>query len=212
MKTIFLLLLSTFLLSADPKDMKELLPPAATPTNFYTAVYGGAEFAENYGDETQSQTALQARTITTCEARANCCTSTTKLEDIQDSSGLDSGVDWVAGAKFGYNFDSSWFLQPAVESEFIYLNKDSAFAGFINGVERLQLIPRVTPYVGIGVGAEDLQLPRGRELDFAGQAFGGLDLELSSHWSVFSEYKFIDALAVGQIQQHVVVAGVKYNF
>ena len=66
------------------------------------------------------------------------------------------------------------------------------------------------------------------DLAFAAQGLGGIDVKLSKHISLFGEYKFIDAINPnlsgaggggtyyhynpGQIQQQVVVAGVKYNF
>jgi opacity protein-like surface antigen len=68
----------------------------------------------------------------------------------------------------------------------------------------------------------------GDDVVFAAQALGGFDYALNKHWALFGEYKFIDALNPNlggnggggshysynpdQIQQHVVVAGVKYNF
>jgi len=71
----------------------------------------------------------------------------------------------------------------------------------------------------------------GDDVDFAFQALAGFDYEVCPHWVLFTEYKFIDALGtdikytnVGgvsgldyrfkpdQIQQHLITAGVKYNF
>jgi transposase len=70
----------------------------------------------------------------------------------------------------------------------------------------------------------------GSDVDFAGQALAGFDISLGDHWSIFTEYKFIDAVGTDlkvsnyggtgldyrfkpdQIQQHLAVAGLKYNF
>jgi opacity protein-like surface antigen len=67
------------------------------------------------------------------------------------------------------------------------------------------------------------------DLDFAAQALAGFEFRLCGHLSCFTEYKFIDALGTDghstnlpasntyrfqpdQIQQHLITAGVKYDF
>ena len=156
-------------------------------------------------------------------------------------------------------------LQPAVEVEAMYIGMGSKAteslgaapvhdstswnnaAGFVNGILRFKLtdsgsfFSRLTPYVGVGVGAEyltthtDLQIGganaggvNDQDVDFAAQGLVGVDYALNQHWTVFTEYKFIDAIgadfvssagaagtyrfAPDQIQQNIATLGVKYNF
>jgi len=70
----------------------------------------------------------------------------------------------------------------------------------------------------------------GSDVDFAFQGLAGFDYTIFGDWDLFTEYKFIDALGTDikytnagnsgfdyrfkpdQIQQHLITAGVKYNF
>jgi opacity protein-like surface antigen len=147
-------------------------------------------------------------------------------------------------------------LQPAVEAEAMYIgDSESAnfFGGsekistnsadfFLNGILRFKNSSIVTPYLGVGAGLQyitthgDLSAPGAHltgldtsDLDFAGQALAGFDVQIAPHLSLFSEYKFIDALGTDgkssnlpggatyrfkpdQLQQNLVTAGVKYSF
>jgi opacity protein-like surface antigen len=127
--------------------------------------------------------------------------------------------------------------------------KDSfnSAAWFVNGILRFKNSSIVTPYIGAGVGGQYITIHgqatyttfpvnptisglNGSDLDFAGQALGGLDVAITPQISLFGEYKFIDAIGtdaktsnVGstnetyrfkpdQIMQNVVVLGLKYSF
>ena len=100
------------------------------------------------------------------------------------------------------------------------------------------------PYVGVGAGVEyvtshtDLtfNIPfhpgnvGSQDVDFAAQALAGIDFNINRHWTLFTEYKFVDAIGtdlkspdVGssgvdylfkpdQLQQNLATVGVKYNF
>ncbi len=126
---------------------------------------------------------------------------------------------------------------------------------FLNGILRFKNPSIVTPYLGLGVGLEyftthgdyqdavalfnNFNLPAGThvhatgmdtsDLDFAGQALIGFDVKVTSHISLFTEYKFIDAIGndgknaqflngdtyrfkPDQIQQNLVTAGITYAF
>ncbi len=146
-------------------------------------------------------------------------------------------------------------LQPAVEAEALYIGdteRANFFGGseklstnsgdfFLNGILRFKNSSIVTPYIGVGLGLQyisthgDITAPGAHltgldadDIDFAGQALVGFDVKVAEHISLFSEYKFIDAIGtdakasdVGggtyrfkpdQLQQNLVTAGVKYTF
>ncbi len=149
-------------------------------------------------------------------------------------------------------------LQPAVEAEGLYIGMDDSHASgsfggntqfstnsgdfFITASIRLKNSSRVTPYFGIGAGLQyitthgQLSTPAGTatgldtsDHDFAAQALAGFDVAIADHLSVFTEYKFIDAIGTDgksddigggstyrlkpdQLQQHLIMAGVKYSF
>jgi opacity protein-like surface antigen len=117
---------------------------------------------------------------------------------------------------------------------------------FVNGILRLKNKSIVTPYFGLGVGGQYINTSasttvtsgaggasinnlNSNDLDFAFQALGGFDVAITRHFSLFTEYKFIDALGTDaksdaygfgltyrfkpdQLQQNLVVAGLKYTF
>jgi opacity protein-like surface antigen len=116
---------------------------------------------------------------------------------------------------------------------------------FLNGILRFKNDSIVTPYIGAGPGLQYLtthgQFAGGRgvslitgvntsDLDFAAQALAGFNVQICQHVSLFSEYKFIDAIGTDgksanfagsggtyrfkpdQIQQDLITAGVKYSF
>jgi opacity protein-like surface antigen len=255
-------------------DMKEIAAPVIAPSDagFYVAIYGGAQFATDYGNDRQTLSYPGGSTVSSNDP-------------------FSSSWGGAGGIKGGYNFESfpvcdtmSLRIQPAVEAEALYLGASStsgfngkpesaqgvfvnappppiavsatthdsynSAAWFINGILRFKNSSIVTPYIGLGVGGEYVTIHgdattnipgtptypgpthitglNGSDLDWAGQVLGGLDFAVANHFSIFTEYKFIDAIgtntasnAVGfatyrfkpdQIQQHLIVAGVKYSF
>lgn len=244
----------------DSKDMKEMVtPPTLRPeAGPYVGVYGGAQFATDYGNQRQTFTGTAGSPLPAGST-------------IIASSNITSDWGGVGGIKAGYNFESfpicdtlSLRLQPAVEAEALYLGTTStttlsasgvsasentsynSAAWFVNGILRFKNESIVTPYVGLGVGGEYLtthadattNVPGvghvtgidGSDVDFAGQALAGFDVTVAPHFDIFTEYKFIDAFGTDiktaniagsgidyrfkpdQIQQHLIVAGLKYNF
>jgi opacity protein-like surface antigen len=235
----------------DSKDVKQMSQTATEcDAGFYVAAYGGVNFSTDYGDRHASLAGPAGFAATTPD-------------------NIHSEVGGVGGIKAGYNFQSfavcdGLRLQPAVEAEGLYIGMGSKYtsvvpgyndqtswnnaAGFVNGIVRFKLtdsgsfFSRLTPYLGIGVGAEyltahtDLNFAGGAhpgdvgdsDVDFAAQALGGLDYAITPHISLFTEYKFIDALgasfnsnigggntyrfAPSQIQQNLATVGVKYTF
>ena len=242
-------------------DMKEMAAAAETSPSdagFYVAAYGGAQFFTDYVDPHQTVSCSGGETFTT-------------------NNSIDSGWGGAAGLKGGYNFDSfpiadfmQLRLQPAVELEALWKGTTStssfsgictcgcpidgttndsfnSAAGFVNGIVRFKNSSFVTPYIGIGAGAEYITIHAdvpthnsftstnthitgldGSDLDFACQALVGLDFAIADHYSIFMEYKFIDAFGTDitmtnagggfyhfnpdQILEHLLVIGFKYTF
>lgn len=241
----------------DMKDMKQV-SPVMNPSDagFYVAAYGGVNFSTGFGDRrTVTSTPGGSNFNVTPDATHSDVGGVGgikggyRFESIPVGSGfrLQPAVEvealyigmqskqaggGVAGAAVGYNDKTTY----------------NNAAGFVNGIIRFKadqgFFSRFVPYVGIGVGAEyvtahtDLTFNNGvhpgnagdSDLDFAAQALVGVDYALTSHWTLFTEYKFIDALGtdlkspnVGntgvdyyfkpdQLQQNLATVGVKYNF
>ena len=244
---------------ADPKDMKDIQVQTTAPqpinNPFYVAVYGGANFSQNYGNDHASAS----------------------IPGFGGGSakGANSG-DWgsVGGVKFGYEFRAweyrKFHITPALEVEGLYLGsglnssyginlKGTSFTSnshtnfndaalFVNGILNFKNESMFTPYLGVGVGGEYVNADEthsqlaadgatvgsgtnhANDIDFAVQGIAGLNARLNEHWSLFTEYKFIAVINpslnysnVAQtgtdyrfhpdyIGQHIVTAGVKYNF
>jgi opacity protein-like surface antigen len=242
-------------------DMKQMQAPAAispSDAGFYVAAYGGAQFDTGFGDNRQTlsyhgENITSSNTIKgppdwywggaggikggyNFESFPICDTMKIRLQPAVETEAL-----WLsAGSK-------STFTGPYGSSAADSNNFNSA-AWFINGILRFKNSSIVTPYIGIGAGGQYLTIGRGQastnipgyshvtglngsDLDFAGQALAGFDFAIADHWSIFTEYKFIDAIGTDaktnnvagvsgltyrfkpdQIQQNLVVAGVKYSF
>ena len=232
--------------SKDMKDMKQVAPMQQSDAGFYVAAYGGAQFDTGYGDNRQ--------TLSTPAGS----TTTTNL-DIHSHwggvGGFKAGYNFESfpvGNMFGLR------LQPGMEFEALYIGMDPSFvnagvpntterfstnsaAVFVNGILRFKNESIVTPYIGAGIGGEYITqhdrfyTPASEtglvtsDFDFAGQALFGLDVQICQHVSLFSEYKWIDAIGTDakstngpggstyrfkpdQIQQNLITAGVKYTF
>lgn len=127
---------------------------------------------------------------------------------------------------------------------------------FVNGILRFKNGSIFTPYIGTGVGLQYItthgdyedaiviprngfNLPVGTQvhatgldtsdLDFAAQALIGVSVPITSHITLFTEYKYVDALGTDgkstnflngltyrfkpdQVQQNLITAGITYNF
>jgi opacity protein-like surface antigen len=127
---------------------------------------------------------------------------------------------------------------------------------FLNGLVRFKNGSIFTPYIGLGVGLQyvtthgdfedaifqpvnNLGLPVGShvhatgldtsDLDFAAQGLIGVSVPITSHITLFTEYKYVDALGTDgkstdflksetyrfkpdQLQQNLITAGITYNF
>lgn len=237
----------------DPKDMKgmtQLTPPPASDAGYYVGAYGGAQFATAYGNNRQTIYPVKGfgTNITTTPIHSNWgWVGGVKFGYMFDSQPL---CDWMnlrwqpaveaEGIYIGDNSHATSLAGPGSHEEFSTNSGDF----FVNGVLRLKNSSLVTPYFGVGAGLQyftshtTLHGPTGgfigtgldtSDLDFAAQALAGFDFRLCDHASIFTEYKFIDAIdndslstnlpasntfrfRPDQIQQHLITAGVKCDF
>ncbi len=252
--TAFLALTSLALHAGDAKDMKAMTPPMPPPDEgFYMAAYGGAQFDTDYGNQRRNL----ALPTTGANANVNFVDTVSnwggvggikagyKFDPylITDGFSLQPAVEGEALYIGGTSFGSA--RAGTFNGAFNEITSYNSTAWFVNGIVRFKLDFPLTPYIGVGAGGEyitthtHLTSPTvagevsgldGSDVDFAAQALFGLDYAFTSHWTVFSEYKFIDALgtdikysnAAGsggdyrfkpdQIEQNLITAGVKYNF
>jgi opacity protein-like surface antigen len=232
------------------KDMKQM-STEQSDAGFYVAGYGGAQFDTAYGDNRQTLSVggfgndstnsdIHSRWggVGGIKAGYNFQSFPVgnfmglRLQPAVEAEGMYIGMDDShAAGSFG----------PGVNTRF------SSNAGdfFLNGILRFKNNSIVTPYVGVGAGLEyytthtTLDFDGGSvtgldtsDLDFAAQGLFGLDVQICKHISLFSEYKFVDAIGndgknssfpagpfnatyrfkPDQIQQNLITAGVKYTF
>jgi opacity protein-like surface antigen len=237
----------------DPKDMKGMTPMAPPPVSdggYYVSAYGGAQWSTSYGNNRQTitpSTGFFGTNQTTTTIHSNWGgVGGVKFGYAFDSEPL---CDWMSlrlqpaveadALYIGDNSHATSFAGPGSQEKFSTNSGDF----FINGVLRLKNSSIVTPYFGAGAGLQYITThgtlwgPGNRmvsgvdtsDLDFAAQALGGFDFRLCDHVSLFTEYKFIDALGTDghstnlpasntyrfkpdQIQQHLITAGVTYAF
>jgi opacity protein-like surface antigen len=235
----------------DMKDMKEIKQMAATPESdagFYIAAYGGSQFSTDYGNNRQTSSSLFA----------NGGTNTTIHSGWGAVGGLKGGYNFnsfpisnfmslrlqpaveAEGLYIGDHSSASNLAGPGSSEHFSTNSGDF----FVNGILRFKNSSIVTPYIGAGVGLQyftsngSINEPSAgisarnldtSDVDFAAQALFGLDVAVAKHVSVFTEYKFIDAIGVDgsasnvpgggsyhfkpdQLQQNLITAGVKYSF
>jgi hypothetical protein len=236
----------------DTKGMMQTSPTLRSDAGFYVAVEGGAQFSTDYGDNKQTFSGPGGGTATTTTTihsnwggvggiRAGymfnsfpvCDTMHLRLQPAVEAEALYIGDDSHATDLAG----------PGSSEHFTSNSGDF----FLNGILRFKNSSIVTPYVGVGAGLQyltthgSIAVPAAgvtdtgldtSDLDFAGQALIGFDVAVCNHVSIFTEYKFIDALgedgkstnvpgALGggtyrfkpdQIQQNLITAGIKYSF
>lgn len=164
-----------------------------------------------------------------------------RLQPALELEALYIGDNSTSSGTFGNVFDAT--TVPTESHGTISTNSADLF---VNGVFRFKNKSIVTPYIGAGLGGQYLTIHgqanvssiagganitgiNGSALAPAAQVFGGFDIAFTTHWSIFTEYKFVDAIGADvksglngygltyhlkpdQIQQNLVVAGVKYSF
>jgi opacity protein-like surface antigen len=227
----------------DPKDVKNLNVSTTTPppgNGFYVGAYGGANFAQFYGTDSRGSSrddwggAGGLKLGYTFAPRP-------AWQNVQVQPAVE-----VEGLYLGTESNTRYHLGGPYTTT--ARNNFDSGAGMVNGILNFKTACCVTPYIGAGVGGEYLNedsshytlfkngtpIAKGdRSSDdfvFAPQAIVGVDIALTKHWSLFSEYKFIAAIDPrfnynnvsgsganehfnpGFIGQNLAVAGLKYSF
>jgi opacity protein-like surface antigen len=237
----------------DTKDMKQM-DNRVSDAGFYVAVLGGAQFSTDYGNnrQTASGTGLFGASGTNQTIHSNWggvggLKAGYKFESFPICDWMQLRLQPAVEAEALYIGDDSHASDLAGGGSFEHFTSNSGDF-FINGILRFKNSSPVTPYIGAGPGLQYItthgyiNVPAAgltatgldtSDLDFAGQALFGLEYAVAPHFSIFTEYKFIDALgtdgkstnaptALGsgatyrfkpdQIEQHLITAGIKYNF
>jgi len=232
----------------DMKDMKQVSQPIESDAGFYVAAYGGANFSTDYGNRRTVFSAGGANATVTPDAVHSGIggvggikggynfdsfpvTEGLRLQPAVEAEALYIGMTSKASSNGAYSDSTSY----------------NNAAGFVNGIIRFKItdgfMAHFVPYVGVGVGAEYVTSHtslnfRGvqagdagaSDFDFAAQALAGIDYNIDRHWTIFTEYKFVDALGTDlkspsvtprggdyrfkpdQLAQQLATVGVKYNF
>jgi len=216
----------------DTKDMKEIAPVTAPVSDaaFYVAAYGGANFSDSYGNKREVLSFGGAN----LDVGANHThTGLGGVGGIKvgyqfDSYEITEGFRLqpaVEGEALYIGGESEQNIIFGIDHEkFSYNSADF----LVNGIVRFKIegCP-VTPYVGVGVGLQYItvhgegNIPLlgahitgfdDQDIDFAAQALAGLDFKLCDHWTLFGEYKFIDALGTNLSLPVTAVPGLTYRF
>lgn len=232
----------------DMKDVKQMAPANESDAGFYVAAYGGAQFDTNYGDNRQTVTTATGSTETTNARIHSGWGGVGGIKGGYNFQSFDAGFLGVrlqpaVEAEALYIGNDSHSTHTFAAADFGHFTSNSGDF-FVNGILRFKNSSMVTPYVGIGAGLQyitthgTLVAPGGTlaatgldtsDLDFAAQGLAGFDIALCNHISVFTEYKFIDAIGTDgkstdigggstyrlkpdQLQQNLITAGVKYTF
>jgi opacity protein-like surface antigen len=233
--------------SKDMKDVKQVAPTVQqSDAGFYVAALGGVNFDTWYGNNRQT---LSSRTGSTISSQSDIDSGWGGVGGVKigynfesTSAGfllLQPAVE-LEGLYVGMNASNSANVFGAGNSEHFSTNSADVF---LNGILRFKTGSIITPYIGLGVGGQYLTqhaviTPAAggpitgldtSDFDFAAQGLFGIDVAITEHLSLFTEYKFIEAIGtdaknanVGagstyrfkpdQIQQNLITAGVKYTF
>jgi len=245
--------------SKDMKDTKQMAQTTQSDAGFYVAALGGANFDTDYGDKRQTVTGPDGLGTLTSHAGISSNYGgvaglkagynfqsfpianfmSLRLQPAVEAEGL-----WI---NTNDNTSRTTLGGPFNANQHFSTNSGDFF---LNGILRFKNSSIVTPYIGVGAGLQyitthgdaDINVGstpidhitglNGSDLDFAGQALAGFDVALCQHVSLFTEYKFIDALGTDarttsfggspggftyrfkpdQIMQNLITVGVKYSF
>jgi opacity protein-like surface antigen len=233
----------------DMKDTKQMAPVEQSDAGWYVAAFGGTQFMTDYGNDHQ--------TITGNATGSTVSTNADIHSDWGGVGGVKLGYNFQSepfGNFLGLRLQPGIEAEAMYIGQDGNHENDAFVPGgnvrfttnsadfFLNGILRFKNDSIVTPYIGLGVGMQYLTT-HGQftapgvatatgldtsDFDFAGQGLFGIDVAITKQVSLFTEYKFIDAIAtdaknstVGnstyrfkpdQIQQHLITAGVKYTF
>jgi opacity protein-like surface antigen len=242
----------------DTKEMMQISPTPRTDAGFYVAALGGSQFSTNYGDNRQTEDdgifGLSASSTTKIHSDwggVGGLKAGYNFNSFPVGTFMSLRLQPAVEAEALYIGDNSHVSDDTGPGSLTRFSSNSGDF-FLNGILRFKNSTIVTPYIGIGAGLQYITthgessippsapVPMGvigtgldtSDLDFAGQALFGLDFAVCQHVSIFTEYKFIDAIgtdgkstnvptSIGggtyrfkpdQIQQNLITAGVKYQF
>jgi opacity protein-like surface antigen len=233
--------------SKDMKDMKQMAP-ATSDAGFYVAAYGGAQFDTDYGNNRETLSAgggnvSAHQKIHSSWGGVGGIKAGYNFESFPISNFMSLRLQPAVEAEALYIGDNSHADSVFTPGENMKFSSNSGDF-FLNGILRFKNSSIVTPYLGIGAGLQYITTHGTSggpvagaapvtgldtsDLDFAAQALFGFDVAVCDHVSIFSEYKFIDALGTDgkstnfpgatyrfkpdQIEQNLITAGVKYTF
>jgi opacity protein-like surface antigen len=232
----------------DAKDMKQMAP-GMSDAGFYLGIEGGAQWSTSYGDNKQTASVpvfgadTSHTTIHSNWGGVGGIKAGYKFESMPLCNFMDLRLQPAVEAEALYIGDDSHASDLAGPGSYEHFTSNSGDF-FLDGIVRLKNSTPVTPYFGAGPGLQYitthgyLTVPAAgltatgldtSDLDFAAQALAGFDYAIAPHFTIFTEYKFIDALGTDgkstnvpgggtyrfkpdQIQQHLVTAGLKYDF
>jgi opacity protein-like surface antigen len=228
--------------------MKTSVSPRSD-AGLYVAAYGGAQFATDYGNNRQSFSGgslgagFSDASIHSGWGGAGGIKVGYNFDSFPICDTLSLRLQPAVEAEALYIGDTSHVNDFGSTGSTEHFRSNSGDF-FINGILRFKNSTIVTPYIGVGAGLQyftthgSISIPvagvSGNNVDtndlvFAAQALFGIDVAVADHVSVFTEYKFIDAIGTDadsnnapgggnfhlkpdQIQQNLITAGVKYSF
>lgn len=201
---------------------KTVVAPAAddTTSGFYAGIEGGLNVAQNdiksYGLNTMDKLGWAGGLklgydFNNCQ---NLITPALEVEGLYTS--------------FGHHWDGEAYGYNATEKARV-----GTFAYMANGIAKVNL-GAWQPYVGAGAGFFSAKAKSALKVDdfgefnqgsedrdgFAWQLLAGVDYNITSRVSIFTEYKWLncvirngnDFLGKGDLGQHLVTAGVRFHF
>jgi opacity protein-like surface antigen len=220
---------------------------------FYVAGYGGANFNQHYGSQkiVESDPGFPVDTIKGGGTDSIGATGGLKVGYDFDSFDLSGDFRLQPAVEIEGLYLGSYQKQTYpgtinyVPNNFRSQYNDAAL--MVNGIVRVPTGTLVTPYVGLGIGGEyisnnsvtvyaptfPLEAPLGGDSCIvpAVQGLAGVDFKIINGWSVFTEYKYLAAIAPnlsnsgnvaggyytakfepGWIGQQLITAGIKYSF
>jgi opacity protein-like surface antigen len=236
--------------ASDSKDMKDVKQVAPTiqqsDAGFYIAAFGGANFDTWYGNDRQTLSTPGGSTVSSTSninsqwGGAGGVKIGYNFQSTQAGFLLLQPAVELEGLYVGMDASSSANVFGTGNTERFSTNSGDVF---INGILRFKNSSIVTPYIGLGIGGQYLTThgeitPAGggqvtgldtSDFDFAAQGLFGIDVAITEHISLFTEYKFIEAIGTDaknanvlgpltyrfkpdQIQQNLITAGIKYTF